>query len=203
MSNFLPPSSSDQMPKRIIIAISGSSAPIYGIRLLEVLSKMKSVETHLILSSGAETTIRHEMPQWNRSKVEKLADVVHQPTDLAASISSGSFRTNAMVIAPCSMKTLANVAHCLGGDLITRAADVTLKERRRLILVPRETPLHLGHLRNMVSVTEAGGIIVPPCPAFYHHPKTINDLVHHTIGKVLDLLDIEHSLFKRWQEKEA
>jgi flavin prenyltransferase len=191
------------MPKRIIIAISGSSAPIYGIRLLEVLAKVKTVETHLILSSGAELTIRHEAPTWTRSKVERLADVVHRPDDLAAPISSGSFRTYAMIVAPCSMKTLANIAHSLGGDLISRAADVTLKERRRLILVPRETPLHLGHLRNMVSVTEIGGIIVPPAPAFYHRPKTIDDLINHTIGKILDLLEIEHSLFKRWREKEA
>jgi flavin prenyltransferase len=187
----------------MIIAISGSSAPIYGVRLLEVLSKVKSVETHLILSAGAELTIRHELPAWTRSKVEKLADVVHRPDDLAAPISSGSFRTHAMVVAPCSMKTLANIANGLGGDLITRAADVTLKERRRLILVPRETPLHLGHLRNMVSVTETGGIIVPPAPAFYHRPKTIDDLINHTIGKILDLLEIDHSLFKRWREKES
>ncbi len=186
------------MTKRIVIGISGSSAPIYGIRLLEVLRRISGVETHLILSDAAALTIQLEAPGWTRKKVEALATHVHAPSDLAASISSGSFRTHAMVVIPCSMKTLGNIAHSTGGDLLTRAADVTLKERRALILVPRETPLHLGHLRNMVAVAEIGGVILPPIPAFYHRPKNIDDLINHTIGKILDLLGLEHHLFKPW-----
>jgi flavin prenyltransferase len=189
------------MKKRIIVGISGSSAPIYGIRLLEVLSKTPEVETHLVLSEGAELTLKLEAPQWTKQKVEKLADCVHSVNNLAAPISSGSFQTYAMIVSPCSMKTLGSIAHSLGGDLLSRAADVTLKERRRLVLVPRETPLHLGHLRNMVSVTEMGGIILPPVPAFYHQPKTIDDLINHTIGKILDVLNLPHRLFQRWGEK--
>ncbi|MBI4024595.1 MAG: UbiX family flavin prenyltransferase [Verrucomicrobia bacterium] len=186
------------MTKRIVVGISGSSAPIYGIRLLESLVKMPSVETHLVLSEAAELTLRLEMPGWTRPRVEKLADHVYSPSDLAASISSGSFLTHGMVVIPCSMKTLANIAHSTGGDLLCRAADVTLKERRLLILAPRETPFHLGHLRNMTAVAEMGGVILPPIPAFYHQPKTVDDLIHHTIGKILDMLRIEHRLFRRW-----
>jgi flavin prenyltransferase len=191
-----------EMTRRIIVGISGSSAPIYGIRLLEVLSRNPSIETHLVLTEGAETTLALEAPGWTRRKVESLAVHVHDPNNLAASISSGSFITAGMVVIPCSMKTLGNIAHSTGGDLLSRAADVILKERRRLILVPRETPLHLGHLRNMVTVTELGGIIMPPIPAFYHKPKTIEDLIQHTIGRVLDLLEIEHQLFQRWKTPE-
>ncbi len=187
------------MTRRIVVGISGSSAPIYGIRLLEVLSQTSEVETYLVLSESAEITVRLESPIWNRAKIEKLADHVYSPSDLAASISSGSFLTDGMVVIPCSMKTLGHIAHSTGGDLLTRAADVTLKERRRLILVPRETPLHLGHLRNMVAVTEMGGVILPPVPAFYHQPKTVADLIDHTVGKVLDVLQIEHKLFCRWK----
>ncbi len=190
------------MKKRIVVGISGSSAPIYGIHLLEILSKTSGIEIHLILSESAELTIRLETQGWTRKKLESLADKVHDPANLAASISSGSFPTSGMVIIPCSMKTLGNIAHSTGDNLLTRAADVTLKERRPLILVPRETPFHLGHLRNMVAVTEMGGIILPPIPAFYHHPKSINDLIDHTIGKVLDLLKIEHRLFHRWKGKQ-
>ncbi len=186
------------MTKRIIVGISGSSGPIYGIRLLEILSKTPKVETHLILSDSAEISIRLENKSWTRKKVEALAHKVHVPSNIAASISSGSFQTHGMVIIPCSMKTLGNIAHSTGDNLLTRAADVTLKERRRLILVVRETPLHLGHLRNMVAVTEMGGVILPPVPAFYHQPKTIQDLIDHTVGKVLDILGLEHHLFKRW-----
>ena len=189
------------MSKRIVVGISGSSAPIYGIRLLEVLSKISTVETHLVLSQSAELTIRLETRGWTRARVEKLADHAYASSNLAASISSGSFITHGMIVIPCSMKTLSTIAHSNGDDLLTRAADVTLKERRPLILVPRETPLHLGHLRNMVSVTEMGGIILPPVPAFYHRPKTIDDLINHTIGKVLDLLGIGHRLFRRWDGK--
>jgi 4-hydroxy-3-polyprenylbenzoate decarboxylase len=186
------------MNRRLVIGISGSSAPIYGIRLLEVLAKKNDIETHLILTESAGTTIRLETKDWTRDKVERLANHVHDPRNLAASISSGSFKTHGMIVVPCSMKTLGNIVHSTGSDLLGRAADVTLKERRPLILVPRETPLHLGHLRNMVAVTEMGGIILPPTPGFYHHPQTIEDLIDHTVGKILDLLQIDHKLFKRW-----
>lgn len=185
--------------KRLIVAISGSSAPIYGIRLLEVLRPMADVETHLVLSAAAHRTIAIEAPQYPIEDVKGLADALHAARDIAAPISSGSFRTHGMVVAPCSMKTLASIAHGISDNLLTRAADVVLKERRRLILLPRETPLHLGHLRNMVAVTEMGAIVVPPVPAFYHRPQTVMDIVDHTIGKVLDLLEIEHALFQRWQ----
>lgn len=187
------------MKKRIIIGISGSSAPIYGIRLLENLKEIGSIETHLVISKWAETTIHLEAPGWNQAKVEKLANHIYSPKNMAAKISSGSFQTHGMVVIPCSMKTLGNIAHSIGNDLLTRAADVTLKERRPLVLVPRETPLHLGHLRNMIAITEMGGIILPPIPAFYHRPRNIQDLIDHTIGKVLDLLHIEHQLFRRWE----
>lgn len=184
--------------RRIVVGISGSSGPIYGIRLLQVLKKLPAIETHLVLSESSETTLRLEAPEWSLSKVKALADEVHSPGNLAASISSGSFKTEGMVVIPCSMKTLAQIAHSTGPDLLSRAADVTLKERRRLIIVPRETPLHLGHLRNMVSVTEMGAVVLPPVPAFYHQPKTIMDIVDHTVGKALDLLGIEHDLYRRW-----
>lgn len=185
-------------PKRIVIGISGSSAPIYGIRLLQTLARSPDIETHLVMTESAELTVRLETKEWTRAKIEKLAHHVHSPNHLAAPISSGSFITHGMVVIPCSMKTLGNIAHGSGGDLLCRASDVTLKERRPLIIVPRETPLHLGHLRNMVAITEMGGIIAPPIPAFYHRPKTLNDLIDHSVGKVLDLLDIPHRLFKRW-----
>lgn len=187
------------MRRRIIVGISGASGPIYGIRLLEALSRIKEIETHLVMTESTEETIRYELPGWTAAKVRKLANVVHDPKDLAAPISSGSFKTDGMIVAPCSMKTLANIAHSTGGDLLSRAADVVLKERRKLVIVPRETPLHLGHLRNLVSVAEIGAIVVPPIPAFYHGPKTIDDIIHHTIGKILDVFEIKHQLFKRWK----
>ncbi len=186
------------MKKRIIVGITGASGPIYGIRLMEVFSRIPSIETHLVLSDSAGITMSLESPGWTPARLKALAHHSHSPADLAAPISSGSFKTHGMVVIPCSMKTLGNIAHSTGGDLLCRAADVALKERRRLILVPRETPLHLIHLRNMAAVTEAGAIIAPPAPAFYHQPKTIQDLIDHTIGKVLDLLEIEHDLFQRW-----
>lgn len=189
--------------KRLIIGITGSSGPIYGIRLLEALSKVPSIETHLVLTKGAETVLRHEMPRWTPARIRRLATHAYAPEDLAAPISSGSFRTHGMVVIPCSMKTLGAIAHSLADDLLTRAADVTLKERRPLILVPRETPFHLGHLRNMTAVAEMGGVIVPPIPAFYHQPKSIDDLINHTVGKVLDLLGIEHRLFRRWWDRSS
>jgi 4-hydroxy-3-polyprenylbenzoate decarboxylase len=183
--------------QRLIIGISGSSGVIYGIRLLEVLRGVAGVETHLVLSKGAKLTLGFETER-SVAEVEALADVVHDPRNLAASISSGSFPVQGMVVAPCSMKTLAQVALSLSDNLLVRAADVTLKERRRLVLVPRETPLHLGHLRHMAAVTEMGGIILPPVPSFYHQPQTIQDVVDQTVGKVLDQFGIEHALFRRW-----
>lgn len=182
--------------KRLVVGISGSSSPVYGIRLLEVLREL-DVETHLVMTRGATQTISLETDR----KVEdviKLASVVHERTNLAAPISSGSFLVEGMVVAPCSMKTLAGIAHSYTDDLLTRAADVNLKERRKLVVVPRETPLHLGHLRNMVAVTEMGGVILPPMPAFYHRPRTIADIVDQTIGKILDQFQIDHQLFQRW-----
>jgi 4-hydroxy-3-polyprenylbenzoate decarboxylase len=183
--------------KRLIVGLTGSSGVIFGVRLLEVLKPIPDIETHLILSKGAELTLRHETEKIP-ADVKALAEVVHNPRNLAASISSGSFPVFGMAVVPCSMKSLAQIALSLGDNLLTRAADVTLKERRKLVLVPRETPLHLGHLRHMTAITEMGGVILPPMPAFYHAPKTIMDLVDQTVGKVLDQFDIEHDLFRRW-----
>jgi polyprenyl P-hydroxybenzoate/phenylacrylic acid decarboxylase-like protein len=182
---------------RLVVGISGSSAPQYGVALLRTLRELGTVETHLIVSDGARKTIQMET-DLAVEDVEGLADVVYRPNDLGAAISSGSFLTMGMVIVPCSMKSLAAVAGGLSSDLLSRAADVTLKERRRLVLVPRETPLSLIHLRNMVAVTEAGGVILPPVPAFYHRPTSIEDLLQHTAGKVLDQFGIEHNAFRRW-----
>ena len=187
---------------RLIVGLSGASGAIYGVRLLEVLHTNPDVETHLILSRGAETTLRLET-RHSADSVRALADVVHDPDNLAAAVSSGSFRVAGMVVAPCSMKSLAQIALSLNDNLLTRAADVTLKERRKLVLVPRETPLHLGHLRHMTAVTEMGGIILPPAPSFYHGPKTILDLIDQTVGKVLDQFGIEHRLFRRWGGDDA
>ncbi|SKA31689.1 4-hydroxy-3-polyprenylbenzoate decarboxylase [Enhydrobacter aerosaccus] len=188
--------------KRLIVGLSGSSGVVYGIRLLEVLKDIQSVETHLILSKGAEVTLRLETDRSVES-VKALADVVHAHDNLAASVSSGSFRVAGMAVVPCSMKSLAQIALSLNENLLARAADVTLKERRKLVLVPRETPLHLGHLRHMTAVTEMGGVILPPAPSFYHGPKTIMDVVDQTVGKVLDQFEIEHNLFKRWSGGDA
>ena len=184
--------------RRIVVGITGSSGPIYGIRTLEALRAGGGIEIHLILTDAARHTLRLET-DWSPEDVLKLGDFVYDNSDLAAALSSGSFQTDGMIVAPCSMHTLGEIAHSITGNLLTRAADVHLKERRRLILMARETPLHLGHLRNMVSAAEAGAIILPPIPAFYHHPKTIDDLVDHTVGKALDLLSIPHQLFARWK----
>ncbi len=187
------------MSRRLVVGITGASGVLYGVRLLQVLSGAPLWETHLVLSRAALATLALELPDWPVEEIRALATRSYEPEDLAAPLASGTFRTEAMVVAPCSMKTLAAVAHGYADNLLVRAADVTLKERRRLILVPRETPLHLGHLRNMVAVAEMGGVLVPPAVSFYHQPLTVQDVVDHTVGKVLDLLDIEHSLFRRWE----
>jgi polyprenyl P-hydroxybenzoate/phenylacrylic acid decarboxylase-like protein len=183
---------------RIVVGISGASGAIYGIRLLEVLGARSEVETHFVMSSGAETTIRYETGR-EPSDVAALADVTYGERDLGAALASGTFLTGGMVVAPCSMRTLSGVANSAADNLITRAADVHLKERRPLVLVVRETPLHAGHLRLMSEATAAGAIILPPVPGFYQRPQTIADIVDHTIGKVLDVLGItDHELFRRW-----
>lgn len=183
--------------KRIVVGITGASAVIYGIRLCEVLMDL-NVETHLILSEAAKRNVLLET-DYSVQDIEKLVSVVHEPANMAASISSGSFKTDGMVVVPCTIKTLSGIAHSYNENLIVRAADVALKERRRLIVVVRETPLHKGHLELMSKIADLGGIILPPVPAFYFLPKQIEDLIDHTVGKVLDLLEIEHTLFKRWE----
>ncbi|HEY5303637.1 MAG TPA: UbiX family flavin prenyltransferase [Acidimicrobiales bacterium] len=185
-------------PRRVVVGLSGASGAIYGIRLIETLATMEGVETHLVMSKGAQATISYET---NRTpdEVAALANVVHDERNLAAAIASGTFLTSAMVVAPCSIRTLSAIANSANDNLLVRAADVHLKERRRLVLVVRETPLHLGHLRLMIDVTTAGAIILPPVPGFYTLPQTIDDLVNHTIGKVLDVIGLtDHSLFPRW-----
>lgn len=187
------------MIKRLVIGISGSSAPILGIRLLEELHCQGEIETHLVVSPTVQKTLRAEAPDYTIEKIQSLATHHYSIDQMDAPIASGSFPVEAMVIIPCSMRTLAAVAIGQGDNLLTRSADVTLKERRPLIVVPRETPLNLAHLRNMVAVTEMGGVIVPPAMAFYHRPETPMDLVDHCVGKVLDLLQIPHQLFRRWK----
>lgn len=182
--------------KRIIVGISGASGIIYGIRLLECL-KQSELETHLIVSKAAQQTRIYES-SLSAAALNKLADQHYNINDIAACMSSGSYQTLGMIIAPCSMRTLANLVSGNSDNLLTRAADVILKERRRLILMVRESPLHLGHLKNMVAATEMGAIIAPPVPAFYNKPKTIDDLVNHTIGRILDLLDVDLGLVRRW-----
>lgn len=183
--------------RRLIVGVSGSSAPQLGLHVLQALRAAPDVEVHLVLSAGAHRTIELELGM-RAEELTRLGDVVYDARDLGAAISSGSFRTEGMVIVPCSMKTLASVATGITSDLLTRAADVCLKERRKLVLVTRETPLNLIHIRNMETVTLAGAVVLPPVPAFYHHPRTIDDLLDQTAGKVLDQFDIPHSLFRRW-----
>jgi 4-hydroxy-3-polyprenylbenzoate decarboxylase len=183
---------------RLIVAITGSSGAIYGIRLLEALRAAPKVEVHLILSKGGRLTAALETGR-KAKDIEKLAHHVHSDQDLAASIASGSFKTAGMIVAPCSMKTLSGIANSYADNLVVRAADVVLKERRRLVLMPRETPLHAGHCRLLLRAAEIGAIIAPPIPAFYGKPKTIDDLVNHSVGRVLDLFDIESSLVRRWK----
>lgn len=183
--------------QRLIVGVSGSSAPHLAHTLLTELNQHEDVETHLVMTQGAKLCVKLEMGI-NAHEFEELADVVHRSGDMAASISSGSFQTLGMAVIPCSMKTLAGIAHGYTDDLVTRAADVCLKERRRVVLVTRETPLNLIHIRNMETVTLAGATVLPPVPAFYHRPETIDDLLKQTAGKVLDQFGIEHKLFERW-----
>lgn len=183
--------------RRLIVGISGASAPHYGVRLLEVLARDETVETHLILSSGARATIQYEMRR-DPDEVARLADVEHDERAMGDSIASGTFVTDGMVIAPCSIKTLSAVANSYNDNLMTRAADVCLKERRRLVLVVRETPLHAGHLQLMLQATQSGAVILPPVPAFYHRPATVQELIDHTIVKVLDQFGIRTDLIRRW-----
>ena len=183
---------------RLIIGITGTTGVIYGIRLLRALRDRQDIETHLIITQAGERTIAIET-EYGADDVRLLADYSYHADDIAAAPASGSFLCDGMIVAPCSMKTLSAIANSYADDLLTRAADVTLKERRTLVLLPRETPLHAGHLRNMLRVVEMGGVILPPVPAFYHKPRSIEDIIDHAIGKTLDLFHIEHTLFERWQ----
>jgi 4-hydroxy-3-polyprenylbenzoate decarboxylase len=188
------------LKKRLIVGISGASGIIYGIRLLEVLREVDGLETHLIISSAAKRTALLET-DYTIDQIQNLADKVYNFNDIAASISSGSYKTIGMVIIPCAIKTLSGIANSYNDNLILRAADVVLKDQRRLVLVLRETPLHLGHVRLMAQVIEMGAILMPPMPAFYHRPKTIDDIINQTVNRALDLFDIElpADLFQRWQ----
>lgn len=181
----------------LVVGITGASGAIYGIRLLEVLSSIKKVETHLIVSETAEAIIEYETGR-RIEDVRELASFSYDIRDIGARISSGSFQTDGMIVAPCTVKTMSAIANSYSENLLIRAGDVTLKERRPLLLLVRETPLHLGHLRNMERLCEMGAIIMPPAPAFYHRPQTIQDIVDHTVGKMLDIFGIEHTLFRRW-----
>ena len=185
------------MSKRVIVAISGASGAVYGVRLLQRLRGLADVQTHLVVSDAGWLNVQQELDM-PRADVEALADVVYPVRDIGSAIASGSFRCDGMVIAPCSMRTLAAVALGLSDNLITRAADVMLKERRKLILMVRETPLNLAHLRNMTSVTEMGGIVFPPVPGFYHRPQTIDEMVDHSVSRVLDLLGLPQADAVRW-----
>lgn len=184
--------------RRLLVGISGASGAIYGIRLLEMLRAVEGIQTHLVMSATAKLNIRLET---NRSvqEVESLANYVHDVKDLAASISSGSFRTDGMIVAPCSIRTLSGIVNSNADNLLTRAADVVLKERRRLVLMVRETPLHAGHCKLMLDATTMGAIIAPPVPAFYIRPSTLEEIVDHSVGRVLDLFGIDVRVIKRWQ----
>jgi 4-hydroxy-3-polyprenylbenzoate decarboxylase len=184
------------MKKRLVVAMSGASGVIYGIRLLELMKDMP-YETHLVISQAAKLNIEIET-SYKPIDVEAMADFSYNYRDMAASLASGSFLTEGMVVIPCTIKTLSGIANSYTDNLLVRAADVTLKEKRKLVLVVRETPLHMGHLRLMTLAAEMGAHMLPPVPSFYHHPKTIQDIIDQTIGKVFDYLGIEHELFKRW-----
>jgi len=185
------------MAKRLIVAITGATGAAYGVRLLEALRRQRGWQSHLVLSEAGALTAWQEL-RLKRRELERLAGVAYNPRDVAATLASGSFLTEGMVIAPCSMKTLAAVAHAHADDLVSRAADVVLKERRRLVLLPREAPLNLAHLRNMVAVTEMGGIVFPPVPALYAKPKSVDALIDHTVARVLDLFGIRVPGVRRW-----
>lgn len=185
----------------MIVAITGASGHVYAIRMLQALRQLE-IETHLVMSRSAMVALAYESDM-KVADIHALADHVHANDDVAASISSGSFRAHGMIVAPCSVKTLAEIATGVCGTLVSRAADVTLKERRRLVLMVRETPLHLGHCRNMVAATEMGAIIMPPVPAFYPMPKNLDELVDHTVGRVLDLFDLETGWVKRWKDTDC
>ncbi len=185
-------------PRRIVVGISGASGSVLGLRLLQALRAMPEVETHLVVSEAGWLNLQHEL-QLGRSELQALAHQLHDARDLGATIASGSFAVHGMAIAPCSMRTLAAVAHGLSDNLLTRAADVALKERRRLVLLAREAPLSLVHLRNMVSVTEMGAVVFPPVPAYYHRPTTLDEATDHTVARVLDLLDLPQQDSPRWQ----
>lgn len=184
--------------RRLVIGISGSSGAMYGARLLEVLHGLPDVETHLIVTKAAEINLEHEMER-PAEAFKRLASICYDPEDLSASISSGSFRTDGMIVAPCSMRTVGAIATSQSSNLLLRAADVTLKERRRLVLLVRETPLHLGHLRLMTQVTEMGAIVMPPVPALYAKPRSIDEMINQTVGRVLDLVGFPNDLVRRWQ----
>lgn len=186
------------MKRRVLVGISGASGPIYAIRLLQALAQLDQVETHLILTRSGSLTMKLENPDIALDEVQRLVHKVYPVGDVSACVASGSYAIDSMVVVPCSMKTLAAIAHGFSDNLLTRAADVMLKERRKLVLVPRETPLHSGHLRNMLSVSELGAIIMPPVPAFYHRPTSLADLVDHTVGKILSLLDLPQQLMPTW-----
>ena len=187
-----------EAPRRIVVGISGASGAVYGVRLLQALRELGGIETHLVVSGAGWRNLEHELDM-DRAAVEALADQVHDVRNIGASIASGSFQCAGMVVAPCSMRTLAAVAHGLSDNLLTRAADVVLKERRRLVMLVRESPLHLTHLRNMVAVTEMGAIVCPPLPAFYLRPQSVGDIVDYSAARALDLLDVPHDLAPRWE----
>lgn len=188
------------MMRRLVIGMTGASGVVYGVRALQVLREVGDVETHLVMSQGARLTLNYEMDM-PVEDVKALADVVHSERDLGASLSSGSFQTIGMLVIPCSIKTLSGVANAYSDNLIVRAADVTLKERRRLVLVVRETPLHAGHLRLMSQATDAGAVILPPVPAFYGRPETLDDVIDQTVGRSLDLFGIDTGRVHRWKEE--
>jgi len=181
----------------LVVGISGASGAIYGVRLLEVL-KSHGVPAHLVISKSAAQTLKEET-DLSVEQVRELAAATYQNTDIGAAIASGSFKTRGMIIIPCSIRTLSDIAYCTTDSLLSRAADVTLKERRRLVLVVREAPLHAGHLRSMLAATESGAIVVPPVPAFYPRPQRVDDIINHTVGRCLDLFDIDAGLVKRWR----
>lgn len=188
--------------RRLIVGLSGATGSIYGIRILQVLQPIPDLETHLVMSKAAKMTLQVETPH-SVKEVEEMADVVHDINNIGASIASGSFRTAGMVIAPCSMKSMGGIVLSVGGDLLVRASDVILKERKKLVLVVRETPLHLGHIESMAQLTRMGAVIFPPVPAFYHRPKTLDDVINQTVARILDQFEIETEteMFHRWDEE--